>query len=85
VAVLAAPAVSFEHVRLSKHARARLRERRISLEQIKRTLNHPHRLERQGERFVAERDTTRGNVLRVVYTLEQDGAALIVTAIRISP
>lgn len=77
--------MSFERVRLTKHARDRQRGRRISLEQIKRTLNHPHRLERQGERFIAERDTTQGNILRVVYTLEQDGAALVLTVIRISP
>ncbi len=77
--------MTFEVLRFKPHARERMRQRRISYDQVRRTVNDPHRLSESRGRWVAERDTAHGNILRVVYTVEPDGAALIITVIRISP
>jgi hypothetical protein len=66
-----------------------MQERRISEEQVARTLNRPHRVYAgRNDRIVAERDTERGNILRVVYIESTEGSqvvsALVVTAVRMA-
>jgi hypothetical protein len=76
----------FERIRLSGHARKRMRQRNVPRSQIMRTLNEPERAfpgAEEGE-LVAERPTQAGNVIRVVYTEdpEPDIEAFIITLVR---
>ncbi len=57
----------YETIRLSNHARKRMRQRNIPRNQILRTLNEPERRYESGDQMVAERSTTAGNVVQVVY------------------
>lgn len=57
----------FEKIKLSNHARKRMRQRNIPRNQILRTLNEPERAYESGGKMVAERSTEAGNVVRVVY------------------
>ncbi|MEA2524024.1 MAG: hypothetical protein QOF73_1251, partial [Thermomicrobiales bacterium] len=74
-------------VTYSQHARDRMDERSISKGQVERTIAQPDRLTYEGSKLVAERRTSAGNTIRVVYVerLTDDGtAAHVVTVIRIS-
>jgi hypothetical protein len=82
--LLAGP-VSFTVIRYSPHALARMRQYRITEEQVLRVLGDPHRLELSDDRRVAERDMGQSKVLRVVYTVGPDGGGLVITAMRIAP
>ena len=75
---------------ISDHARIRMRERRISEQQVIRTINQPDVLKSgTNDRLIAELIANQGNTLRVVYIESQDGpqlvSALVVTAVRIAP
>lgn len=59
--------MKFERIKLSSHARKRMRQRHISRNQILRTLNDPERAYPSGDKMVAERSTEAGNVIQVVY------------------
>lgn len=64
-----------------------MRERSISKKQVERAIEQPDRLAYEGGKLVAERDTSAGNTIRVVYVerLTSDGeTAHVVTVIRIS-
>lgn len=78
----------YERIKLSGHARKRMRQRNIPRRQVLRTLNEPERSypgTEEGE-LVAERTTEAGNVVRVVYleeTEEHPGYdAYIITLVR---
>lgn len=79
---------TYDHYDYSPHALAQMQLRRIKKNQVEKTINHPHNFYRSRERFVAERTTSYGNTLRVVYTVEPNDdntmRAVIITAIRIS-
>ena len=57
----------YEKIRLSNHARKRMRQRNIPRGQILRALNDPERRYPSGDKMVAERSTAAGNVVQVVY------------------
>ncbi|MEJ7841807.1 MAG: DUF4258 domain-containing protein [Rubrobacter sp.] len=57
----------FEKIKLSNHARKRMRQRNIPRNQILRTLNEPERVYPSKGKMVAERSTEAGNVIQVVY------------------
>ncbi len=57
----------FEKIKLSNHARKRMRQRNIPRSQILRTLNEPEQVYPSGGKMVAERSTEAGNVIQVVY------------------
>lgn len=59
--------MKFEKIKLSSHARKRMRQRNIPRNQIMRTLNEPERVYESGGKIVAERSTETGNVVQVVY------------------
>ncbi len=59
--------MKFEEIKLSNHARKRMRQRNIPRNQILRTLNEPERVEKSGDAMVAERSTEAGNTVQVVY------------------
>lgn len=75
--------VSFTEFRYSHHARERMRTRHIREAQVESTVNEPDRRSEDGGRFIAERDTTQGNIVQVVYTVDSSGAAVVITAMRI--
>jgi hypothetical protein len=79
--------MKFERIKLSNHARKRMRQRNISRNQIVRTLNEPERVYLNGDAMVAERSTEAGNVVQVVYVedFEPDPEvdAFIITLVRI--
>ena len=58
---------NFEKIRLSNHARKRMRQQNLPRNQILRTLNEPERQYKSGDQMVAERSTVAGNVVQVVY------------------
>lgn len=62
----------FEKIKLSNHARKRMRQRNISRNQILRTLNEPERVYPSGGKMVAELSTEAGNVIQVIY-VERSG------------
>lgn len=76
----------FERIKLSNHARKRMRQRNIPRNQILRTLNEPERVYESGDKMVAERSTEAGNVVRVVYVESFEAApeidAFIVSLVR---
>jgi hypothetical protein len=79
----------YNQVIFSAHALRRMRERRISQAQVTRAINQPDTLSVSRGLFVAERRTSSGNTLRVVFH-EQAGAqqvinAVVITAIRMAP
>ena len=78
--------VKFEKIKLSNHARKRMRQRNIPRKQILRTLNEPERLYSSGDKRVAERSTEAGNVIRVIYVEDSndypDADAFIVSLVR---
>ncbi|MBA2624035.1 MAG: DUF4258 domain-containing protein [Acidimicrobiia bacterium] len=59
--------MKFERIKLSNHARKRMRQRNIPRGQIMRTLNEPERAYPSGDTKVAERSTEAGNVIQVIY------------------
>jgi hypothetical protein len=66
-----------------------MRERRISEQQVVRAVNKPDVVKQgQNNRLIAERTTTQGNILRVVYIEVPEGlqlvSALVVTVVRIA-
>jgi hypothetical protein len=69
------------------HARKRMKQRRISERQVIRTLEEPDMTYPSKGKLVAERRTTQGNTLRVVYIESPEGpqvvSAVVITAIRI--
>lgn len=80
--------MKFERIKLSSHARKRMRQRNIPRNQIMRTLNEPERDYPSGDKRVAERTTEAGNVIQVVYVenYEPDPSvdAFIITLVRSS-
>ncbi len=80
--------MKFERIKLSSHARKRMRQRNIPRQQILRTLNEPERSYPGAEvgESVAERSTEGGNVVRVVYVEEPEEHpgydAYIITLVR---
>jgi hypothetical protein len=78
--------MKFEKIKLSNHARKRMRQRNISRNQIVRTLNEPERFYPSGDAMVAERSTEAGNVVQVVYVedFEPDSEvdAFVITLVR---
>lgn len=78
--------MEFERIKLSNHARKRMRQRNIPRGQIMRTLNEPERVYSSGDKEVAERPTESGNVIRVVYVERPEGYpetdAFIVSLVR---
>lgn len=79
--------MKFEKIKLSNHARKRMRQRNIPRNQIMRTLNEPELVESSGDAMVAERSTEAGNVIQVVYVenFEPDPEvdAFVITLVRI--
>lgn len=79
--------MKFEKIKLSNHARKRMRQRNIPRNQIMRTLNEPERVYGSGDAIVAERSTEAGNVVQVVYVeqFEPDSEidAFVITLVRI--
>jgi hypothetical protein len=80
----------YHEIIISEHARIRMRERRISEQQVARTINQPDVVKVGAKnRLIAERATSQGNTIRVVYIETQDGpllvSAVVVTAVRIAP
>lgn len=61
------PEKKYETIRLSNHARKRMRQRNIPRNQILRTLNEPDRRYESGDELVAELSTAAGNVIQVIY------------------
>ncbi len=59
--------MKFEKIKLSNHARKRMRQRNIPRSQILRTLNEPEQVYPSGGKMVAEHSTEAGNVIQVVY------------------
>lgn len=59
--------MKFEKIKLSNHARKRMRQRNIPRNQILRTLNEPERTYASAGKRVAERSTGAGNVIQVIY------------------
>ena len=59
--------MKFEKIKLSNHARKRIRQRNISRNQLLRTLNEPERTYPSEDKLVAERSTGAGNVIQVIY------------------
>ena len=58
----------YDQIVISEHARVRMRERRISEQQVVRTINQPDVVKvGANNRLIAERTTSQGNRLRVVY------------------
>lgn len=78
--------MKFEKIKLSRHARKRVRQRNISHNNILLTLNEPERLYQSGDKMVAERFTEAGNVIQVVYVEraehQPEEDAFIVTVVR---
>ena len=79
--------MKFEKIKLSNHARKRMRQRNIPRNQIMRALNEPERVYKSGDKIVAERSTEMGNVVRVIYveSFETDAPevdAFIVSLVR---
>lgn len=76
----------FKKIKLSSHARKRMRQRNIPRNQILRTLNDPERVYESGGKMVAERSTGAGNVIQVVYVERvdeyPDADAFIVSLVR---
>lgn len=78
--------MKFERVKLSNHARKRMRQRNIPRNQILRNLNDPERVYPSGDKLVAERSTRAGNVIQVIHVewpgncAEED--AFIVSVVR---
>lgn len=62
----------YSRIIFSDHALQRMRERRISRAQVVRTINQPDSVIVSRGAYVAERQTSAGNTLRVVYR-EQAG------------
>lgn len=76
--------MAYQRIVYHAHARDRMRLRSIAEHQVLATLNRPDRLfPSHSGRLVAERDTTAGNTLRVVF-VEQvgDTTAFVLTVIR---
>jgi hypothetical protein len=78
--------MKFKKIKLSNHARKRMRQRNIPRSQIMRTLNEPEQAYPNGDTMVAERSTEAGNVVRVVYVenFEPDPEvdAFVITLVR---
>lgn len=78
--------MKFEKIKLSSHARKRMRQRNIPRNQIMRTLNEPERVYDSGDKIVAERSTEAGNVMQAVYVEEYESApevdAFIISLVR---
>jgi hypothetical protein len=80
--------MKFERIKLSNHARKRMRQRNIPRRQVLRVLNEPEKRyagAEEGE-LVAERSTEAGNVVQVVF-IERPEAhpgydAFIITLVR---
>ena len=80
--------MAFVSIEYSPHARDQIRDRRIGINQVERTLRTPERLRLERNRLVAERETEAGNIIRVVYVerlTERGAVALVITAIRVTP
>ncbi len=74
----------------SSHALSQMAVRWIGANQVESTVLKPDRLSRSSRtgRWTAERDTSAGNFIRVVYVESQSGIQIIttlITAIRITP
>jgi hypothetical protein len=79
--------VAFSVVTYSEHALDRMELRSIARNQVERTLHEPDRLTLQKDKLVAERSTSHGNTIRVVYVERLTGngtEAHVVTVIRIA-
>lgn len=79
--------VAFASIDYSPHARDQMRERRIGVSQVERTLRDPDQLRLERNRLIAERDAAAGNFIRVVYIeklTDRGSVALVITAIRIT-
>jgi hypothetical protein len=78
----------FTKVEYDAHATDQMIQRRISRNQVVATLERPDR-EGPGHtapRIVAERVTSAGNTIRVVYvTLDGGRTAYVITVIRVAP
>lgn len=76
----------FEKIKLSNHARRRMRQRNIPRNQILRTLNDPERVYPSGDKVVAERSTEAGNMIQVIYVerpgYQAEEDAFIVSLVR---
>lgn len=61
--------MKYKHIKLSNHARKRMRNRNIPRRQVVLTLNEPERIGPGKEEgvLIAERSTEAGNVIQVVY------------------
>ena len=71
------------------HALERMAQRHISRSQVENAVLDPQKLSQNPDtlRWTADRDTTAGNFIRVVYAEGPDGVEIIttvITAIRIS-
>jgi hypothetical protein len=78
--------VAYQRVDFDPHARQRMEERKIGENQVLRAIAEPDRqYPSHSGRFVAERQTAAGNVIRVVYVEQDNGAtAFVITVIRMS-
>lgn len=80
--------MAFLVVTYSQHALDRMGERNIGKNQIERTLHQPDKVTLQKDKkLVAERVTSHGNTIRVVYVERLTGngpEAHVVTVIRIA-
>ena len=80
--------MAFTSVEFTKHALDQISKRQIGSNQILNTLNDPDRTRFERGCLIAERDTTAGNFIRVVYVekLTANGTvARVITVIRNYP
>jgi hypothetical protein len=72
---------SIEHV-ITRHAKKRMRERKITLNKLKSTIEDPDYIDK-GERgeFKAVRTFWPEEIIKVIY-VEEKGKKIIITAIR---
>lgn len=74
----------YGRVEYHPHARLRMRQRRVSEQQVARVIDAPDRTGPSVDppgRIVAERDTAIGNTLRVVYVERDRGATAFVLTV----
>ena len=79
--------MAFSVVTYSNHARERMTERSISKRQVELTLFRPDSVRLSKGRLIAERRTTAGNTIRVVYREQltnQGQTAHVITVIRLA-
>lgn len=76
--------MKYDIVRIHRHARKRMRQRKISRAQVERTVQNPDRAYTSWGKLVAEGDTAAGNTVFVYYVEPEgtEGEALVISVKR---